>query len=103
MASASSPPSDAPKRLRLTPDGERFQASNLARLDDVERDWHTAHVSSGIERLRRAATTVVDALEPGIPDQLLIVFVGGKGFIDITQTLRSARRSRSRDAPFADL
>ena len=85
------------KRLRLTPDGERFQASNLARLDDVEREWHTADLSSRIEMLRRAATTVVDTLEPGIPDQLLIVFVGGKGFIDITQTSRSARRSRSRE------
>jgi hypothetical protein len=82
------------QRFCITPEGVRFQASNLARLDDVERVWRARYGTRRIDILRRAATPVVDSLDPWLPDQLLIVFVGGSGFIDVTQRFNRVRPSR---------
>jgi len=68
------------RRARLTAAGERLQAENLARLDQVELGWRDRYGAERVDRLRSSLADIVNGLDDGLPDHLLVVFAPGTGF-----------------------
>ena len=68
------------RRVRLTVEGARLQAENIARLDEVERDWRARYGAERLDALRSALERIVQGLGDELPDHLLVVFAAGTGF-----------------------
>ena len=70
----------AQSRVSLTAEGARLQTENIARLDEVERDWQGRYGAESLHALRAALGEIVRGLSDGLPDHVLVVFAPGTGF-----------------------
>jgi hypothetical protein len=80
---AREPDPDRPRKqlLRLTAKGAKAAASCDRWMADVEDEWRRIHGDAAVDRLRAALGALAGELDPALPELLLVVFVGGLGFV----------------------
>jgi hypothetical protein len=69
------------KLIRLTREGVAMRAEMESHVAAVEADWRARYGAPTIDSLRTALAVVVRELDPTVPDYILVMFIGGLGFV----------------------